>query len=169
MRRHPVAVYRVIDEEELLGGEDFELASRRQLAGGDAPSRALRRERRRWSGWGSTTLGVVALACIAGLLLDVSPRAHAPVSARRPGTAAPAGHVLRVVAPAGLPAPTRPLSRPLPGRTRRVIVRRGPRARARRPVGTVARPRTVVAASWRGGSMTTPPPPAPDREFGFER
>ena len=36
---------------------------------------------------------------------DVSPRAHAPVSARRPGTAAPAGHVLRVVAPAGMPVP----------------------------------------------------------------
>jgi len=169
MRRHPVAVYRVIDEEELLGGEGFELASRRQLAGGDAPSRALRRQRRRWGGWGSTALGAVALACIAGLLLDVSPRPYAQMPARHPGAAAPAGHVLKVVAPAALPAPTRPLPRPLPGRTRSVFVRREPRARERRPVGTVTRPRAAVAAAWRGGSMATAPPSAPDREFGFER
>ena len=105
MRRHPVAVYRVIDEEELLGGEDFELASR-QLVGAHAPDRKLRRQRRRWSGWRSTALGVVALACIAGLLLDVSPRAQAPVPSRRSGAATSAGRVLRVVEPAGLPTPS---------------------------------------------------------------
>jgi len=170
MRRHPVAVYRIIDEQELLGGEDFELTSRRELAGGDTPIRALRRPRRRgWSGWGSTTLGVVALACVAGLLLNVSPRAHAPqpASSPRDGVATLAQHVIRVAVPARVPSRTRPL--PRRGRLRRrLLVPPGRRASARRPVDTVARANAVVAVPSGGGSGT-PPPSAPDREFGFER
>jgi hypothetical protein len=170
MRRHPVAVYRIIDEQELLGGEDVELSSRRELAGSDARSRALRRQHRRgWSGWGWTTLGVVALACVAGLLLMVSPPARAPLpaSSLHPGTTTSAPHAVTVV-PAAMPAHTLPLHA-LRGRTRRVIVRRGPRPRARRLAGTVTRASSPVAVSRAGGPVTPPTPSAPDLEFGFER
>jgi hypothetical protein len=169
-RRHPAAVYRVIDEQELLGGEDFELTSRPELAGGDTPIRAVRRPRRRgWSGWGSTTLGVVALACVAGLLLNVSPRSHAPrpASSPRVGVATLARHPIRAAVPARVPSRTRPLPRPVRPK-RRLLMRYGRRASARRPVDTVARARAVLAVRSGAGSVT-PPPSAPDREFGFER
>jgi len=171
MRRHPVAVYRIIDEEELLGSDDFDLDSRRPVPGSDAPRRALRLQEGRWNGWGSTTLGVVVLAGVAGLLLAVSPGVHAPVPLSSPhrGTATRAGRVLRVVVPAGLAAPARPLPRPLPARTPRVIARRRRRLRERRLVVTETRQSVVVAASGGAGSMTPPPASAPNREFGFER
>lgn len=171
MRRHPVAVYRIIDEQELLGGEDLELTSSGELAaGGDTPIRALRRPRRRgWSGWASTTLGVVALACVAGLLLHVSPPAHAPrpASSPRVGVATLARHVLSAAVSARVPLRTRPLPRPARLR-RRVVVRYARRANARRAVDAVARATAAVPVPAGGGSGSAPAS-APDHEFGFER
>ena len=170
MRRSPVAVYRIIDEEELLDGEDFELGSRPELAGRGARRRALRRARTRgWTGWGSTALGVLALACVAGLLLTLSPRARPPLPAgsTHPRTSTTVPPALTVV-PAAMPAHRRPphASR---SRTRRVIVRRGPRPRAPALAGTVRRASAVATVSRAGASVTPPTLSAPDLEFGFER
>ena len=171
MRRHPVAVYRIIDEQELLGGEDLELAwGGEPAAGGDTPIRALRRARRRaWSGWASTTLGVVALACVAGLLLHVSPATHAPRPARSPrvGVAALARHVISAAVPPRVRSRTTPLPRPARPR-RRVVVRYARRANAGRAADSVARASAVVPPPV-GGGAGTPPASAPGREFGFER
>jgi hypothetical protein len=165
MRRNPVAVYRIIDEEELLGGEDFELSSRPELAG-RAARRALRRGR---TGWGSTALGVLALACVAALLLMLSPRARPPLPATPtpPRASTPASPALTVT-PAAMPARARP-PHAVRSRTRRLIVRRERRAPAPGPAGTARGARPAVTVSRAGRSVTPPIRFAPDLEFGFER
>ena len=90
-RRRPIAVYRVIDEEELLGGDRIECFDTTQGLVGDRshiqPS-SLRTGRRdtpaRFTGWVAVAAAAAALACVALLLLQV--RVQAPTA-----NAAPAG------------------------------------------------------------------------------
>jgi hypothetical protein len=183
MRRRPVAVYRVIDEEELLGSEGIELAGAgdeltpsHELATDDLRDRVPRRTGvRAWSGWGSTTLGVVTLVGVAALLLSVSSRVVAPVttpaasSPLRP--VAPLGHVVPVVAPARRQSRMRRTPGSLPRRPRGVAAPRAPRLRTPPMQRATARARAFGAAplSWARGPAATPVHRAPGQEFGFER
>jgi hypothetical protein len=174
MRRRPVAVYRVIDEEELLGrdgvelvGGECELLPASGFAAGDMRDRLPGRDYvRSWSGWRSTTLGVVALACVAALLLSVSSRVAAPVTAPAvspPGRPAAPTHVaVAVVAPA-----RRPQRRP---RTPEKVLRPArpaPHRPTRQAQPAIARASPLTVAPARRVAMRARR--SPDLEFGFER
>jgi hypothetical protein len=142
IRRRPVAVYRVIDEEELLG----EPAPSAHVVDPGPERRRARRLPR----------GPLALACAAATaavaVLVVTgapaalPREHAARPAPAPYASAPAVHRRLTT------LPPRPLSRH----------RRRPPAR-RRP----DRPEVVERAQR---AVAVPPaPPDPAAEFGFER
>ena len=132
MRRRPIAVYRVIDEEELLGGEGIGLSGTagdplQPLPADGLPVRpaAWRERSGSWRGWASTAVAVVALGGVAVLLLGISAHARAPVAAsdaspripskrptrgiRRPDTAVASGRAQA----------TRPATRPARLRTGR--------------------------------------------------
>jgi hypothetical protein len=147
MRRRPIAVYRVIDEQELLGGDDVEgsyRAADRPADQSPVPGPAVarppwRRGAAHRMGWASAASAVAALVCVALLLLNLPPPAREPVQAppaSHPAAAEPrADRVWRVAATAS-PAHAQARS------TQRA------RAHRRRP-----------KARLRGGSTGHPPPP----------
>jgi hypothetical protein len=190
MRRRPVAVYRVIDEEELLGGaavDELDDACEIPPTTGSlatiAPVRqsSLRERFSAWSAWGSTALGVAALACVALLLLRGSAHVRVPAPPRRVASRAHAStapeHSVAAAAPVRRAAPRR---RAAPvGPARQVVA---PRSRHTvvdmvvhgLPRGSApATPPTRVAASRPQSEAVAPAPrrapAAPAREFGFER
>ena len=141
-RRRPVAVYRVIDEEELLG----EPAPSEHVVHPSPVTGSAARQ----VPWRPLALaGAAALAAVAALLVTGAPAALPREHAARPAPVAPASapvhHTL-----ATLPA------RPRPRHHRRPPARRRP---SRPPVLERA-PRAVVVP---------PAPPDPAAEFGFER
>jgi len=190
MRRRPVAVYRVIDEEELLGGaavDELDDACEIPPTTGSlatiAPVRqsSLRERFSAWSAWGATALGVAALACVALLLLHGSahvgvpapPRrvaSHAHASTARQHSAAAAAPVRRA-APRRRAAPVGPARQVVAPRSRHtvvdMVVHGLPRGSA------PATPPTSVAASRPQSEAVAPAPrrapAAPAGEFGFER
>jgi hypothetical protein len=143
-RRPAVAAYRVIDEEELLGGSDW-------LAPAIAPPAPPRRRRLRAAALATT---LVAVPVAAGLVAAV----RLPRSAERPIRAA-------------APPLTRPVAdHPRPARAF-VIVHREPLPGRERPA---ARRRSVVrAADVPVAPDVSPAATAPvasaAQEFGFER
>lgn len=85
MRRRPIAVYRVIDEEELLGGDSQQNWGGWAVPGGfehadAAPAPRARRRLFLHGGWASTAAAVAGLSVIVALLLSTS--AHAPAASR---------------------------------------------------------------------------------------
>ncbi len=195
MRRKPVAVYRVIDEDELLGGDGFEVSD----AGGE-PSAAATIQRQPLAGlgwrvrsdqrsWITTVLAIAALVGVAVLLLSSQTRARpsaASTAGRHSGVLAlrSARAALSVRAP--LRASTKRAERPrvaqaLPhgarGSTRRPAATRSarrPARRARRVVEGTPVDRTLGAGSASLQAPRSPNPPpapaaAPNQEFGFER
>ena len=115
MSRRPDAAYRVIDEEELLGGSGAYGESHRPpsvaAASGSRPRVRTRRRRPFRKSWGSTLASGAGLAGIAAVLLFAS--SHAPET--RPKTPAAVvgrrssrpdlGAVLRAKAPTWAPVP----------------------------------------------------------------
>jgi hypothetical protein len=197
-RRSPVAVYRVIDEDELLGDEHGAWADespRPSLAAVEpaGPHPIMRGPRRLAfpTGWTSTALMVAVLACAAALLLNLSSRrsATAPTPARvgasstRPKTPGAAGAPPAIRSPRRAPSsraglPLRPAVRGT-ANPRRLAVGRGlsPRQTAAGPSAG----RRASAHAGRHPALSSPPalaaPPAaepvdsagPEQEFGFER
>jgi hypothetical protein len=170
MRRRPVAAYRVIDEEELLGGGAAWSAADSQPTPASAPASDPRpRRSRRFfrSVWGSTLASVVGMAGIAAVL--VASPAHVPVApAHRLGAATRGATTHRHHAAVALASAARssdPDIQPayLSTRSRRTTTRKEPpslagslrheRARrrrsssSRRVVGVTARSRTHVTAA----------------------
>jgi hypothetical protein len=185
MRRRPIAVYRVIDEQELLGGEPVEWLGDERAASdrspvprpvvrrGSARPRATHR-----LGWASTASAVAGLVCVALLLLHLASQTRAPVAQR---SAVRAGHgeaggrrVWRVAAPAS------PRPRPRPAQ-RRIASRRAPKPPRRSVLpGVVAplgpRSATVITGSHvsyapavAGQGRAAEAQTAAALEFGFER
>jgi hypothetical protein len=182
MRRRPIAVYRVIDEEELLGGEGIGASDAagdprvQPLSADGAPVRpvAWRERSARWKSWASTAVAVVALAGVAALLLSVSTHARALVAASatspRIRSKRPSQRIWRVV-PAAASTRVQATRRA----ARRGRLRAGHRTRLPR---RVARPavaaRGLVLATGASRPAAAPGPaasaqPVPDQEFGFER
>ena len=143
MRRRPVAVYRVIDEEELLGEPDPSAHVVQPPPQRRAPWRVPRRA--------LAFVGVTALAAVAAMLVAGAPAALPREHVARPPSIAPASTPAHPTLPT-LPARPRPRSRH----------HRRPHAR-RRP----ARPALVERAPR---AVALPPAtPDPAAEFGFER
>jgi len=194
MRRRPTAVYRVIDEEELLGGGS-ELIAEGMATPVDLERASSGRARRRLrfdGAWGSTAAAVVGLSGIAALLLATS--THAPASLRPPRLATssrqspPSGF-----RPAALTATTRPHTKLREhGRGRPRVTGRSQRRRLHRRVlhredrsrntsAQLARAQSVkppVGSATEARPVQAPEPdvtPArggstgPSGEFGFER
>ena len=196
MRRRPIAVYRVIDEEELLGGgseqirEGFALPEDLE---GAISRRAGRRRRhvRLRGGWGSTAAAVAGLSASAALLLSTT--AHAPAAPMRLRLAPSSGHrqASARLSPA-LTAPARPHARVGRHRNHRararlhlkamhaqrlVLSKDAARHAPRQP--TRAQTAAPLAASAPGGRPVETPQPErgptpvastrPSAEFGFER
>lgn len=175
MRRHPIAVYRVIDEEELLGGEGLErLDGEHGLS--PAPESAVRitRSPRRWrlGGWGSTAAAVAALVGLAGLLMSVA--SHVPSPAALPA-AAPPLHPPAPATPRAVSAsprhasPRRAPRRRRPRSTRRVPARWRSRVHVVRALSVVAHASARATAGLTDGPSAAPAPFRADQEFGFER
>jgi hypothetical protein len=185
MRRRPTAVYRVIDEEELLGGgAAVDSGTRpegwRPPAGTPTP-RCWWRNGWRWrTGWGSTALAVAALAAVAAALLSlggevgashawVAPAAASQRSGLRLWTASKRTSP-RVAAVAGRRAATAPRLRANAPSTRRPgnadprRVRR--RAAARQTRTSAGSPPAATAAPADPAAVQAGGPAA---EFGFER
>jgi hypothetical protein len=183
MRRRPIAVYRVIDEEELLGGDGIDVSYGaadppvQPLSADGAPARpvAWRERSADWKGWATTAVGVVALAGVAVLLLSVSTHARALVAAsatspRIRSTRRPPQRIWRVV-PAAASARVQATRRA----TRRGRLRAGHRSRPPRRVARAAvAARRLVLGAGASRPAAAPGPaasaqPVPDQEFGFER
>jgi hypothetical protein len=179
MRRRPVAVYRVIDEDELLGGDgglfDAHTISAERLAAPVPPQPAATSGARRRPapapGLRSTALAVAALASIAAALLDLS--GTAVTSTARP-VASPV-HPRPASAPRSAPASVAAgrrharLARPA---NRSTHAQRKPATRARRRVEAALRPAHAAAGVTERLAQPrrpTTPPPGPAQEFGFER
>jgi hypothetical protein len=173
MRRQPVAVYRVIDEEELLGGEgvgaldgEYELAPPLEFGAREQPVP----RRQRLGGWGSTGLALAALVGVAGLLLTVSshvrPAVAVPAAAPPLRPTQPVRRAIAVAAPAQRLSPPRPKRRVRPAGAPRAVPRRVPRVRAR-SAPTAARASSV--ARWSDRPVPTHMPVGAGDEFGFER
>jgi hypothetical protein len=170
MRRQPVAVYRVIDEEELLGGEGVEALGEHESAPslefGAREQRAPRRQR--LGGWGATGLAVAALVGVAALLLNVSPHVRPPVAVPaaspplRPTP--PAGRAIAVAAPARRRSPSRPRRRVRPAGAPRAVPRRVPGVHARRATSAAR-----ASSAWTDRTVPTRMPSGADEEVGFER
>jgi len=197
MRRRPIAVYRVIDEEELLGGGSEQIRDGLALPDDlerSIPQRVRRRRRcvRLRSGWGSTAAAVAGLSVIAALLLSTTAHApaaprqfrRAPSSRQHPGGALrplplrnPARRHARLVRHRdGTPRASRhlkPRHLRLPGLHREDGSRHAPPQPARLKTGT------PLAASDAGVHPVETPQPerrptaaasaGPSAEFGFER
>jgi hypothetical protein len=185
MRRRPTAVYRVIDEDELLGGEALDGFH-------DAPDRLADRAATPWPaavlgapprltarlGWLPTAAAVGGLVCVALLLLSLSrhgepvtPAALAGRHAQSPRAAA----VLRRAAQRSSPSNARrgqsPRAPTVPRRAAQRSSRPNARAGYRRPLrvhsgpGSGHRsPRTPRGAPRR----TVRPKAAPSRQSGGE-
>ena len=182
MRRRPIAVYRVIDEEELLGGEGIGLSG----AAGDPPLQPLpadgvpvrpaawRERSASRRGWASTAVAVVALGGVAVLLLGISAHARAPVAASDASPRIPSKRPTRGIrrpdpaVASGRAQATRPATRP--GRLRTGRRTRPPKRLAKSAV-TVRRPASSAPASRPSGApgQAADAQPVPDQEFGFER
>jgi hypothetical protein len=156
MRRRPVAVYRVIDEEELLGGDragPFTDSPARHSNVPATDEAAPRRRFRPMPGWAPSALAVAGLVCLAWLLMTDGSHRRAAVPIPR---AAPLPHppTAAVAAPAGVA----------------VAVRRAPRHRRSRAVRV--RPAVAVHA-YREPPVTAAEPPmstfSAASELGFER
>jgi hypothetical protein len=194
MRRRPSAVYRVIDEEELLGGHTSPDTSipigawgppagplaappAGLSAGPPAGSPASRRRLRGLTGWGSTALAVGALAAVAAALLSLGD----DIGASNPA-AAPAPAVARTP-PRLRTTASRPSRRMPPPDRRRTPTRprftasksttawlgRAEPRRLRRRVNALRYhpadgPSTTVAPA-----EPSPAQAGPAQEFGFER
>jgi hypothetical protein len=184
MRRRPIAVYRVIDEQELLGGDDIEGLDAAWAPVPDPPARPVaigrayswRERATRRMGWASTASAVAVLLCIALVLLHTASPARTPVTAptasRAVGTAPRVGRILRVAAARSL---QRTRSR-RPGGNRSRIKR--PRRRSGAKGSWAAGPRPARVAPSRRARVVpaVPVPPsaagphyASAQEFGFER
>jgi hypothetical protein len=184
MRRRPIAVYRVIDEDELLGGEaldGFHDASDRVADRAATPWPAAVRggppRLAAWTGWLPTAAAVGGLVCVAVLLLGLSHHggpSTAAALARRHTRSPRAAAVLRRAA--------EPASRPKPrvdGYRRALRPHTAPSSKHRSPrSGRRAGRRTVrpeVALSLRAGEESRPAIAsasgafAANQEFGFER
>lgn len=186
MRRLPTAVYRVIDEQELLGGEAVDWAAEggAQAVRSPVPGPVVRR--RAWRpraahrlGWASTASAAAALVCVALLLLHLPSQTRTPVAERRAARAdhrdARSARVRSVTAPA---APRRARARPADHRTLPRRRTKAPRHGASLGVGAPAGARSAPVTS---GSRVSYAPgvPEPGRaaaaqnavalEFGFER
>lgn len=188
MRRRPVAVYRVIDEEELLGGDAIDLLGDGFDRPTPRPSAApAATAPRSWGerspdrrGWITTALVAGALGCTAALLLLASPHAPArlappPRNAARPDraiaqerlVARPRATAIRVPTHSGRTAvvrrPARPTARPAARLQRR---------RTRPPERRISSPPHVergLHSREPAAPDSASTPVSADQEFGFER
>jgi hypothetical protein len=176
MRRRPSGAYRVIDEEELLGGgaspDEAEHGSEFMPHAGHGRRKHRHRRLGAATGWGSTAAAIAALAGVAALLLTTS--AHAPASPPPSRDARAGRHPQQSTAAAALvtvgsrpPRPRAALEHPdgrmsvlrSPAARRRSTAQRGsPRhARARRrpgrPLVAARAQRRVLAAAARETSQ----------------
>jgi hypothetical protein len=178
MRRRPTAVYRVIDEEELLGGHataDSSIPMQAWRAPAGPPA-----SHSRWrglTGWGSTALAVGALAAVAAALLSLGEDVGASnsVAARRQAVARTPLQLettvkgpSRCVRPSDRRrTPTRPRFAASTSSTARLggakAGRMRPRATARRRHPAELPAATVPLAE------PSPAQAGPAQEFGFER
>ena len=188
MRRRPIAVYRVIDEEELLGGGSSETREGPVLP--DDLERAIsgrvRRRRRRprlHGGWGATAASVAGLSAIAVLLLSTT--AHAPAAPRplrfEPVSRQRRSNVSRPPVLTTTPAHRRGKprrSRPAPRQVRRPVLHRRDASRSPSSQPTRVQAAAPPAASAVGSTSVAAPDSAPSTidpstgpsaEFGFER
>jgi hypothetical protein len=184
IRRRPTAVYRVIDEEELLGRDaalDTIIRAEpwRQPAGPPAARGGWGGLSRRRTGWGSTALAVAALAAVAAALLrlggDVG-ESHASVarsaaSSRTPqrlrtATKRTSLHVEVAASRHATPRPRFIAASPSTGRARKAeprLARRRAAARQLQPSAGSPPAATVSPAD------PSPAQAGPAAEFGFER
>ena len=194
MRRRPVAVYRVIDEAELLGPEDVELVggelhfapSRERVTGEVAHVPPWRHVLAGGGGWLPTLLAVAALGGVAVLLLSTSAHVRGPVAVRAPlplpATTLRPRVIAAVVAVRRRPPVRRMASvvrhqapRTVARRSRRRAAlrapRRSPAQRTQPPhfATPVARPAEAAPAPRADARAVMLARPAPDGEFGFER
>jgi hypothetical protein len=187
MRRRPVAVYRVIDEDELLGGDRIDAPDDAdgEPAGPPAPRAASVRRLVSGTGWPAlpgwavSAIAVAALAVVASLLLHRSPGApaHAALPVAPVEVATRHAHRATAGGPpplrAGLHAPPLTRTRAKPRTRRRPVGVRAHRARrvlaARADSSPVALP---IPDGPSAGTVAAPAVPAiqlPEQEFGFER
>jgi hypothetical protein len=184
MRRRPTAVYRVIDEEELLGRDTAVDTS--ILAEPWRPPAASPAARGRWgglsrrrTGWGSTALAVAALAAVAAALLSLGGdvgASHASV-VRPPASSwtplrlwtATKRTSLHVAVAASRHATTRPrfiADSPSTGRLGKAESRRARRRAAARQLQPSAGSPPAATVS---PADPSPAQAGPAAEFGFER
>jgi hypothetical protein len=184
MRRRPIAIYRVIDEDELLGGEaldGFHDASDRVADRAAMPWPAAVRggppRLAAWTGWLPTVAAVGGLVCVAVLLLGLSHHGEPSTAAALARRRSQSPH-----APAVPRRAAERASRPKPraaGYRRPLRPHTGPASKHRSPrSGRGARRRTArpdVALSVRTGEESPPAiasasgASAANQEFGFER
>jgi len=187
MRRRPVAVYRVIDEDELLGGDGIDAPD--DAAGEPArrPAPRAASVRRLVSGtgwpalpsWAVTAIAVAALAVVASLLLHRSPGApaHAALPVAPAEVATRRAHRATAGGPpplgTGSHAPPLTRMRAKPRTRRRRVVLRAHRARRALAARADRSPVAVPIPGGPGaGAVAAPAVPAiqlPGQEFGFER
>jgi len=185
MRRRPIAVYRVIDEQELLGGEPVEWLGDDRAASDRSPvprpvvRRGSSRPRAAHRlGWASTASAVVGLVCVALLLLHLASPPRAPVATPSAVGAehreAGGSRVGRVAAPASSRANRRPAQRRIARRRATKPPRRSallgvvaPAGAPSAPVTTRSHVSSVSAAAGQGGAAEAQTAAA--LEFGFER
>jgi hypothetical protein len=173
MRRRPVAVYRVIDEAELLGGEAIEALDGEHGLAPPSPFRAREQRtprRQRLGGWASTGLAVAVLVGVAAVLLSVSSHVRSPVAVPaaspplRPTP--PPRRAVVLTPPLKRRSPPRPQRRVRPAGVLHAQARRGRIVHATRAPAAVRAP---TVAGWTDRPVPTARPPGAGEEFGFER
>jgi hypothetical protein len=181
MRRRPIAVYRVIDEDELLGGEaldGFHDASDRVADRAAPPSPATVRSGpprlTGWMGWLPTAAAVGGLVCVAVLLLGLAhhdaPSTAAALARRHAQSPRPPAVPWRSAERSSRPKPRSGYRRPLRQHGGPASRHRSPRSAARAAPRRTVRP--AVGLSRRTGAPPAiePASGAPAaQEFGFER
>ena len=183
IRRRPTAVYRVIDEEELLGGttpvERGIVEEGWPLSGSEATGNRRRGPSRPRTGWASTALAAAALAAVAAALLSLGGNAGASNAsdarqAARGRMSIRAGSPARISSHRVAPAAAHHAKAGLHvivGQPRLKRLRGTARARLRRGV-TEGRLPPVAGAAPAAAARSANPPPSPAepvQEFGFER
>ena len=184
MRRRPTAVYRVIDEEELLGHRaavGTDICAEHWCPPADLPqTRGQWGGSSRWrTGWGSTALAVAALAAVAAALLSlggavgashasvVGPPASSPTPLRRWKATKRTPHRVAVTARRHATAPPRFVAdSPSTGRAGKAEPRRARRRAAARRLQPSAGPSPAATAA---PADPTAAQTGPAAEFGFER